>query len=57
MLMYTSATNAFAAMKPNVSAPYSKTAFISACAKVVKTTSFAKISAIAQSRSLLPEPS
>jgi hypothetical protein len=30
---------------------------ISACVNVVKTTSFAKISAIAQSRSLLPEPS
>ena len=55
--MYTYATNAFAAMKPNVSAPYSKIALISACVNVVKTTSFAKISAIAQSRSLLPEPS
>ena len=57
MLIYTSATKAFAAINPKVSAPNTKTALISAWAAVDRTTSFLSISAIAQNRSLLPEPS
>ncbi len=55
MLIYTSATNAFAEMNPKVSVPKTKTALISVWAAVDRTTSFLSISAIAQSRSLLPE--
>ncbi len=43
MLMYTSATNAFAAMNPKVSAPNTKTALISVWAAVDRTTSFLSI--------------